>query len=63
MDAHSAYKKNRRSRDVVRVIVELPTRLVEELDDWGATSGMTSRREATETLLKKGLEADAHASG
>lgn len=50
----------RRNKDVVRVITELPTRLVEDVDRWGVSAGMTSRREATETLLRKALEVVTH---
>ncbi len=53
----SGYSENRRrGREVVRVITELPAHLVKEVDEWGVAAGMKSRREATETLLMKGLE-------
>lgn len=55
------YAANRRKgRDAVRVVTELPPQLVRDVDEWGVSAGMTSRREATETLLKKGLEAVHH---
>lgn len=44
-------QRKRGKRDVMRVIVELPSQLVRDLDDWGTASGMTSRREAMEALL------------
>lgn len=64
MNASIGYAQNRqKGRDVVRVITELPVNLVRDVDEWGVSAGMTSRREATEVLLKKGLEAVAHAPG
>lgn len=54
----SGYARNRRKgRDSVRIVTELPADLVRRVDSWGISAGMTSRREATEVLLKKGLEA------
>lgn len=59
-DGVNGYALNRkRSRDAVRIITVLPTDLVERIDKWGYSAGMTSRREAAETLLEKGLEAVA----
>lgn len=60
-DKALGYAANRRKdREVVRVVAELPQQLVEDIDCWGISAGMTSRREAAETLLRKGLEAAAH---
>ncbi|MFE3839583.1 hypothetical protein [Pseudogemmobacter sonorensis] len=57
----NGYASNRKKeRDVVRIVTELPAKLVSDVDEWGVSAGMTSRREATETLLKKGLEAVQH---
>lgn len=54
----NGYAANRKKeRPVVRVVTELPVKLVSDVDEWGVAAGMTSRREATETLLRKGLEA------
>ena len=55
------YACNRRKgREKVRIITELPAQLVQQMDDWGIAAGMTSRREATEILLKKALEVVTH---
>lgn len=44
----------------MRIITELPAGLVAEVDRWGVSAGMTSRREAVEVLLRKALEVVAH---
>lgn len=61
IDGASGYALNRkRGRDTLRIITVLPQDLVERIDKWGVSAGMTSRREATETILEKGLEALTH---
>lgn len=53
----SDYSVNRTRRDDrVRVVVHLPPGLVEAMDQWGVSSGKTSRRETTEALLRDALK-------
>lgn len=58
MTAHlDGYAKNRRKgRDVTRVVTELPSELVQEVDNWGISEGMKSRAEAVRKLLRRALE-------
>lgn len=62
-DNASGYAANRKKdRGAVRLVADLPEQLVNELDRWGVAAGLSSRREATETIIKKGLEAAIHES-
>lgn len=55
-----AYSLNRKAKgERTRLVVELPARLVENLDHWGVSSGKRSRREAVEVLLDEKLKEKA----
>lgn len=47
----------------LRVVVVVPTKEIEAIDQWGIPAGMSSRTSAVRFLLRKGLEAVAQEAG
>lgn len=57
----SAYRVNKANEErSKRLVVDLPPKLVERVDEWGVAAGMKSRRETTQALLCRALHAEEH---
>lgn len=50
---HNASPKN-------RIVLVVESELLENIDQWGVSAGMTSRTAAIKTLINEGLEAVKH---
>lgn len=48
-------RKRSHLRDVTRIVAELPTPIVNELDSWAVPAGLPSRTAALAEILKRGL--------
>jgi len=52
------YQRSRGKRPgLTKLVAQIPAEIVKEIDNWGVPAGMKSRREAVETLIKRGLAA------
>lgn len=49
-------RKRAHLRDVVRVVAEIPTEVIRDVDQWAVPAGVPSRTAALTDLLKRGLE-------
>ncbi len=48
-------RKRSHLRDVTRIVAELPTPMIRELDEWAVPAGIPSRTAALAEILKRGL--------
>ena len=53
----SVYSRKRGGvRDVIRVVAEIDTAVIRNVDEWAVPAGIPSRTAAIQDLLKRGLQ-------